>query len=119
MINVSRAITDSRLSQEFKVIRCSGTTWLKGRPQNTEKILTKSGVISVSSDEDLEMIPEADRTKESITIHTISELKITNGETLGDKIKYHNKLYKISALGDKSEYGYYKAIATLLGDLDE
>ena len=74
MINVSRAITDSRLSQTFKVIRCSGTTWLKGRPQNQEKVLTKSGVISVSSDEDLEMVPEADRTKEAITIHTISEL---------------------------------------------
>ncbi|KAI3344449.1 hypothetical protein FC831_14505 [Clostridium botulinum] len=117
MINVSRAVNDPRISEPFKVFRKSGE-WIKGRFIQEEKEIGMSGVIVPATNKEIEMIPEGDRTKGEISIHTTKELYTThseaNEEGTSDEIEWEGERYKIYSLGNYKKYGYWFAIGMRL-----
>ncbi|NFH34450.1 hypothetical protein FC976_18470 [Clostridium sporogenes] len=113
MINVSRVINDPRISKTFVVFRKSGK-WEKGRFIQEEVQTNMDGVIVPATPEEIEQIPEADRKGGEISIHTTSKLYTTHLEKdfkgTSDEVLWHGERYKLTSLGDLSDYGYYKAI---------
>lgn len=113
MINVSRAINDTRFVQPFTVYRKSGGEWVNGRWEQSENPIQLSGVISIAKEKDLQMIPEGDRIGGAIVIHSTQELFITHkdGEAgTSDEILWRNERYKLISVNTYADYGYYKAI---------
>ncbi|MDU7441763.1 MAG: hypothetical protein E7L05_14625 [Clostridium sp.] len=117
MINLSRVINDTRISQEFKVFRKTGE-WIKGRFEEKETQIDMNGVIVPATNKEVEMIPEGDRVKGAISIHSTKRLYTTHladkGEGTSDEIEWENERYKVYSLGSYSKYGFYSAIGMRL-----
>ena len=117
VVNLSRVINDPRISQEFKVFRKTGE-WIKGRFEEKETQIDMNGVIVPATNKEVEMIPEGDRVKGAISIHSTKRLYTTHleedGEGTSDEIEWENERYKVYSLGSYSKYGFYSAIGTRL-----
>ncbi|MDU1339839.1 MAG: hypothetical protein E6935_16720 [Clostridium butyricum] len=120
VINLSRVINDTRISQEFKVFRKTGE-WIKGRFEEKETQIDMNGVIVPATNKEVEMIPEGDRVKGAISIHSTKRLYTTHseedgedGEGTSDEIEWENERYKVYSLGSYSKYGFYSAIGMRL-----
>lgn len=111
MINVGRVLNNPRFAQTFTVYRKTGT-WVAGRETQTETIITMSGVITVASSNDLEMIPEGDRQTGAIAVHTTQPLQVTTSAGTSDEIEWRGNRYRAMQLFPYADYGYYKVIAT-------
>ncbi|WP_206923024.1 hypothetical protein [Alicyclobacillus suci] len=110
MINVSRVINSPRLAQKFTVYRKSGV-WNAGRYSESETALSMIGVITVADPNDLEQIPEGDRQKGAISIHTSQPLQVTTQSGTSDEIEWRGNRYRAAQLFPYADYGYYKVIA--------
>lgn len=110
MINVGRVVTSRRMSQKFTVYRKNGT-WNAGRWTGTEITLTLLGVISVADADTLEQMPEGDRQKGAIVIHTQSPIYPTTANGTSDEIEWRGNRWRVSQVPPYADYGYYKAIA--------
>lgn len=115
MINVSRVINDPRVSQSFTTFRKSGK-WIKGRFEQGESEIIMNGVVLPATPEEIQQIPEGDRKGGEISVHTLEKLYTThedqNFKGTSDEILWHGERYKLTSVGDRSDYGYYKALGT-------
>ena len=68
------------------------------------------GIKMPQSPQDLERLPEGERSQKIYKIFTNSELK------LGDRIKIKNDVYRVLICDDYSDYGYYDTLATRLAE---
>lgn len=78
------------------------------------------GVFTSFKDEELHMVPEADRISELYNIYTDYNLKLTHatsseGAGTSDIVVHHGNCYKIINKLDYSEYGYYRYVITRIG----
>lgn len=118
LINVSELITDSDFSQTFTVIRNPGHweegSWVYGTPVEIQI----EGVITVANVSDVNMLPEGDRIKGSMTFHSLEQLYPTRGqnsnytgvESTSDEIIWQGERYKIMQVYPYVDYGYWKAL---------
>lgn len=70
-----------------------------------------TGVITVSDPNDLEQIPEGDRQKGAICVHTTLPLEVTTTAGTSDEIEWRGNRYRAMQLFPYADYGYYKVIA--------
>jgi hypothetical protein len=71
------------------------------------------GVIQPTATRDLEILPEGDRTKGAITIHTKAELSIADSGTDRETyVRYRGKVYRVAGEGPWGDHGFRKYIAT-------
>jgi len=119
MIDVSGAfkgwLAKYNVRREVAGTRDSATgAWIPG----AESTFEIDAVIQNATPTDLLVLPEGERTTESIKIHTTTLLATaseTNG-TAADEIEYKGGLYKIMSAADRKTLGnYYKAIAVYTG----
>lgn len=121
MINVSEVIIDPEFVQTLLVKRNSGY-WYQGRfVKDNEEMINISGVVTQSKDKEIRQLPEADEIIEARTFHTVSPVYLTEDTSFNtrtsDRIFWRNKWYKIIAISNKQDYGYYKSIgARMKGD---
>jgi hypothetical protein len=115
--DISRVVNSPLFAQTFTIIRSSGS-WLNGVWQNTPTTIPSYGSIQPSSNNELKMVPEADRVKGAITIHTQAVMYETRTSEspdltagISDIIQWHNQNWKIMFIFDWEDYGYTKAIA--------
>lgn len=122
MINVARAVNDSRFCQNFKVFRKHGE-WAKGRFIEAETEINMIGVITPSKPKEIEMIPEGDRVGGEITVYTTKKLYTTRSietneseenQGTSDIIEWQDERYKLYQVNNYSQYGYYSAIGMRL-----
>lgn len=75
------------------------------------------GTIQPTATRDLEILPEGDRTKGAITVHTREQLSIADSGTDRETyIRYYGKVYRVSAEGPWNDHGFRKYIATTWQD---
>lgn len=72
--------------------------------EETEQIYNTKGVVQPTSPKDLKLMPEGAWAWESLTIHTLPDVKME----VNQYVRYDGTLYKIMAKKDWSKYGYIK-----------
>nr|DAK52348.1 MAG TPA: peptidase [Caudoviricetes sp.] len=115
MINVSELVTDPDFCQPngINIIRSEITGYEDFAPVTSEKSLNIPGVILIDKDLADEMLPEYDRSTESI-ITVTHELLHTTGkkseddtqEYIADIIVWQGVKYKVMRCRDNAQYGY-------------
>jgi len=105
--------TDFVKPKSFILIR-SHTTWLNGRPIGEITELVGTGIIDPLTTKEIHMLPEGDSISGSIRIYTkipVYTTRNNHDEGFSDEIKFHGFYYKVVAVDDYSDFGYYKVIA--------
>lgn len=116
MIEVSELLNDPDLCESFTITRTTGTFQIGGWQKNVPQVIQAYGAVRNTSGKELEMVPEADRIKNTLTFRTVFPLYTTN-EQLGqvsDVLTFHGEDYRILAVKDYSQQGYFLAIATIM-----
>lgn len=112
-LSLSEIVNDSELGQRFLIIRSSGT-WGLGGWKNTSANIPAFGIISVATDEALDMVPEGDRVRGSMLF--ISQTRIyesnasTNQEGVSDQIQWNGQTYRIVSVGPWSDNQFWYAV---------
>lgn len=118
MINLSSVIHSSRLSQDYTILRSSGT-WENGEfiKSGTPSALKFHGIITVATERDLQKVPEGNRQTGAMKILSTEPIYVTgqleeNG--FSDVLVWNNEKYQIVAVFPDKDYGFYRSICTRL-----
>lgn len=116
-MNVGRVVT-GRLAQDVTIYRKSGS-WVGGRWVASETALTVRGVVDIPDPMELEQIPEGDRQRGAIRLHTTAPILITSTSGTSDEILWRGNRYRVMQVVPYADYGYYKAIAVKMDPSSE
>lgn len=118
MINLSSVIHSSRLSQDYTILRSSGT-WENGEfiKSGTPSALKFHGIITVATERDLQKVPEGNWQTGAMKILSTEPIYVTgqleeNG--FSDVLVWNNEKYQIVAVFPDKDYGFYRGICTRL-----
>lgn len=120
MITVGETLADGDFRQSVTVYRQSGSwstagDWTLG----TETALTISAVVTIATSADLDQLPEGDQQKGAIAVFATSPLILTDGTQTSDQILWHGTRWRVAQLYDRSQYGYWKAVAVKMNPATE
>lgn len=113
MINVSRALTDARLSQTFVIERYTGVRNPDGSfTKSSPTLLDRVGVIAPADALDqANFLAEGVRSDQMIEVYCTEDILMDDGSSqLADFIQYHGGRYKIIKAQNFSDYGYWYAM---------
>lgn len=114
LLNVSEVLLSPEFMQQVKVYRKREGYFEKGKFVQREEVFRFDMLVSDVSDKEIEMLPEGDKIKDSKSFHCLEELFVTQDDESGeartsDMIEWKKNRYKVVAVSDNSDYGYYKA----------
>lgn len=118
MINISELIGDPDFCQPNGVtVTRRPVEIVNHKPKYTEQIIKLTGIITISDEQEDEMLPEADRNKETINIFTYNRLlctgydRATNKDYMADIVTFENVNYKVAYCLNDAQYGFCKSKA--------
>ncbi len=128
MINVTDIVNDPDFSQSFYIFRSKGQ-YVQGGFVDTKTPIQFYGSIQVANPEELELLPEGDRRKGVISIHSEKPLYLSNNHgdafeqsfgksgfgsensNLSDIVQWRNQQYKCTYRYPWGDFGYFKTLA--------
>ena len=116
MLDVSDVLADPDLEITFTLIRATVTIDGSGRASRQAEKTTLSGVILPATDQQLDRLPEGDRSSEVVAVYCVRQL--TSGtETLApDEITWRGMTYRIKQILDMVTVGgFCTALAISIG----
>lgn len=121
-LDVSDIVQSPEWIQIIEIIRDEGGSWFQGKYTKSPVIITTTGVVSATDDRDIQFLPEGDRESELKTIHTTIPLYTTRGGSIGyeaDKVVWNGETYKVIKVQNSGDYGYWKAIVSLINSSED
>jgi len=117
VIEVDDIVNDPDLSESFTITRTTGTYQIGGWVKNVPQVIQAYGAVRNTSGKEIEMVPEADRIKNTLTFRSTVPMFETNeaNNEISDILTFHGDDYRILAVKDYSSQGYYLAVATIMG----
>lgn len=126
MINVRDLMTDSDFATSYTVLRTKGK-WEKGRFIKSKPTKLKYfGPVQPATTDELQQIPEADRTQETMKFMCAPPKKIfitreiggdeTADGAISDHIIWDGNLYKVIRVMNWRHHGYTRAFAYSVGE---
>lgn len=128
MINVTEIVNDPDFAQPFIIFRSKGQ-FVAGGFTDTKTTISFYGSIQVANPNELEMVPEGDRVKGVISIHTEKALYLSRNrgdafeQSFGksgfgspnsnesDIVQWRNQQYKCMYQYPWVDFGYFKTLA--------
>lgn len=118
MINIRELITDPDFCQPngIEIIRRTSKI-VNHKVESEEEKINISGIITISDENEDELLPESDRNKESIHIFTHERLKTVGNdkndfiEYLSDIVLFNGNKYVVRYCLDDSQYGFCRSTA--------
>lgn len=112
MIDVSEVVSDPDLCSSFTILRTTGTFEAGGWVPNTPTVISAFGAVRNTSGKEVDMIPEADRIHESITIRTVTQIFETSEDLsqTSDIFQWQGDKYRLMNVKNYSEQGYWFAL---------
>lgn len=104
-------------AQAYIVERSTQGAFVLGGYKDTKQFIPNFGIIQQADGKDISMIPEGDRVDGMISFWSVYQLFESNAKGVSDIICWHGARYRIMKVADRSDFGYYKAIATRLPGL--
>lgn len=113
MINVSELIEDSDFCQPNGItVKRTTQTIVNHRVVESTETINVEGIITISNENEDELLPEADRNKESIHVFTYNRLKCTGRDKLNetdygsDIVVWNGNEYIVRYCLDDAQYGF-------------
>lgn len=116
MINLSEVINDTDFAQSFVIARDTGN-WVLGKWVSSESNVTLYGIIQPATAEELDEVPEADRVRGVISVHSSQPIYETNPNGISDLVSWNNQTYKIVKLYPWNDFGYFKGLAVRMSGI--
>ena len=118
MYSLAELTYDDDFCTSFIVEKRSDPVWVKGVQTATITQIKVTGIVAPASSKDLELLEEGDRKHGMKTFETaMCTLRVTDTENTSDTIIWNGSRYKLVQAWDYSQWGYYKAIGELLGEV--
>ena len=73
-------------------------------------------VVHTAGGRDLEQLPEADRSKETIQLYALERLYASDGDKVADRVLYQGRTYRVVRIEDYDQHG---AVWFALAQLEE
>lgn len=103
--DVSDVLLDPDFNQAFQITRTTETVNNSGRTVETTVTVSTSGVIHPATKEQLERVPEADRSSEIIAVYSQTSITPGSDTLLPDVVAWKGKTYRCVGLMDWTDYG--------------
>ena len=119
VMDLSSVVTSLASHVSLAVKRAAAGTYVNGRyVEGAPAALTIVASVQPLSGEDLQELPEAERTSDAIEIFSVVELFATNLATnkLGDLVTYQGRDYRVTNAENWNSNGsYWRSLATRIG----
>lgn len=103
--DVSDVLLDPDWAQEFIVTRYTAGVDSKGRTTESVMEIDGIGVITPSSAEQLQRVPEADRSNEIIAVYSTVQMTSGSDSFKPDVVTWRGNSYRVSSVMDWMDYG--------------
>jgi len=111
MLDVSDVLRDPDLVQSVQVTRAAEDVDDHGRTLLTPGEISIQGVVHPATEEQLQRLPEADRSNETIAVYTATRLTAGDDTHAPDVVTWKGGTYLVKGVWDYSDYGYFEALA--------
>jgi hypothetical protein len=114
MIDLGDLTVDPDFCEPFVIRRRTGAWGLggyTGSPADTPVL----GVAIATNSDDLEQLPEGDKTAGMMTFYCRQPLRVAAVDQGTDEILWSGNMYKVVEASDWKRHGFYKAIARKMG----
>jgi len=113
MIQVDEILDDFDVCSAFTIFRKTGNFVAGGWQQATAVVIPALGAIRNANGREIEMTPEADRVHELLTFRSTTQMFVTNGAgaMTSDVLQYQDSNFRVLAVKNYSDQGYWWAIA--------
>jgi hypothetical protein len=108
------AINNSDIAEPFIILRNPGAQKLGGWAAGAQLSIKAYGTVSVASPKQLNALPEADRITGTRVFVSTTPMYVSS-EDLGitsDQLQWKGDLYRVMFVSDRSNRGFYSAVAT-------
>lgn len=117
MIDLSDIVNDPDFAQAYTVTRTSGSFGQGGYIPGSPTQIAFWGIIQPASEEDLQQIPEADRTLGMMSFISTDQMYKTRVNSdgssgLSDTIVWNGQTYKIVGTWPWKDFGFWKAVGS-------
>ncbi|HLH04951.1 MAG TPA: hypothetical protein VKX25_19440 [Bryobacteraceae bacterium] len=110
MIDLSDIVSDPEFARPFTINRSTGQFALGGYQAAVQQIQAV-GVIRPAGAQDIEIVPEGDRTLGMMTFWSATEMNTTSATGTSDVLTYQGIDYRVLQVMPSGDFGYWKAIA--------
>jgi hypothetical protein len=111
MLDVSDVLRDPDLMQTLTVSRAVVGVGDTGRATETVAALSVAGVVAPATDEQLQRLPEGDRSNETIAVYTGTRLTAGDDTHGPDVLAWKGGTYQVKGVWDWSDYGFFEVLA--------
>jgi len=76
------------------------------------------GIVQPSTPNEIEFLPEGERSGEYITVHSKETISITRLRGTPDQIEWHGQKYKIVKASQWLDYGYFETVCSRISKVE-
>lgn len=112
-------IDESLGAQSFTIIRIGGE-WREGKFIESEERISAFGNIQPATEQQINQVPEGDRTSGMLSLWTITPLRMTNQKEpyqKSDVIEWEGNRYKIASMMPWNQFGFNIATLAKVGSV--
>lgn len=111
MMDMADVLLDPDYCVDFPVIRSVETVDDHGRAQTVDTEIPAQGAIHPATEEELEILPEAQRVEEIVAVYTATRLTAGDDTHGADRVGWQGGTYKVLKVMDYSQFGFVMALA--------
>lgn len=110
LMDLNDVVSDADIAEPFVILRSTGA-FVAGGYQSAPASIPSFGVISQPNGIELEQVPEGDRAKGAIVVHTQAPIYQTNPTGTSDIVVWYGDQYRVVKVYQYQNRNYYHAIA--------
>ncbi len=111
MMDMADVLLDPDFRVDFPIIRSVESVDARGRTQSSASEIPAQGVIHPATEEELKILPEAQRVEEIIAVYTATRLTAGDDTHGADRVGWQGGTYKVLKVMDYSQFGFVMALA--------
>lgn len=110
-MDMADVLLDPDFLVDFPIIRSVESVDARGRTQSSASEIPAQGVIHPATEEELKILPEAQRVEEVIAVYTATRLTAGDDTHGADRVGWQGGTYKVLKVMDYSQFGLVMALA--------